>query len=56
MPNIELRCVDCDSVFYFSERDQAFYQEKGYEQPKRCYKCRQAKKAQRQNNPYKPYK
>jgi hypothetical protein len=43
----ELTCVDCGASFTWSAEDQAFFQEKGYSQPKRCKPCRQAKKASR---------
>jgi ssDNA-binding Zn-finger/Zn-ribbon topoisomerase 1 len=37
--------------FVFSEGEQAFYKEKGFEnEPQRCPECRKAKKAQRRNN------
>ena len=42
-----LTCVDCGQGFTFSERDQEFFREKGFEPPKRCKDCRDAKKAQR---------
>lgn len=45
MPNIDLKCAECGNDFYFSEKDQAFYKEKGFQQPKRCYNCRQARKS-----------
>ncbi len=42
-----MTCADCGRDFSFSERDQEFYREKGFEPPKRCKDCRDAKKAQR---------
>ena len=40
-------CRDCNSNFIFSENEQAFYQEKGFEnEPQRCPSCRAAKKQQ----------
>ena len=41
--DIMLDCRECKSEFTFSERDQAFFGEKGYEQPVRCKDCRAAK-------------
>lgn len=35
-----LKCVDCGAEFEFSERDAVFYQEKGWEPPRRCKTCR----------------
>ena len=46
-----LTCKDCNMEFVFSEGEQAFYKEKGFEnEPQRCPDCRRAKKAQRRNN------
>ena len=43
-----LTCKDCNMEFVFSEGEQAFYKEKGFEnEPQRCPECRKAKKAQR---------
>lgn len=47
MSNIEIKCSDCGQTFYFTDRDQEFYKQKGFQQPKRCFKCRQLKKQQR---------
>ena len=49
MSNIKLTCQDCGEEFIFSERDQQFYKEKGFETPKRCRYCRQKKKERREN-------
>jgi hypothetical protein len=43
----ELTCADCGGKFLHSAKDQEFFNEKGYQEPKRCKDCRQAKKAQR---------
>lgn len=41
-------CKDCGSTFVFSEQEQAFFREKGFEnEPQRCPTCRAAKKAMR---------
>ena len=37
-------CVDCGAQFVFSVRDQAFYQERGYQAPRRCKVCRDKRK------------
>lgn len=51
MPDKTLTCKDCNSEFVFTEGEQAFYQEKGFQnEPQRCPTCRQAKKQQRRNN------
>jgi rubredoxin len=41
-------CRDCGYEFTFTDGEQAFYAEKGFENdPVRCPDCRRAKKAQR---------
>ncbi len=50
MPDKTLTCKDCNNEFIFSEGEQAFYKEKGFEnEPQRCPECRKAKKAQRRS-------
>jgi CxxC-x17-CxxC domain-containing protein len=39
-----LTCVDCSVQFTFSARDQAFYKERGYQEPRRCKACRDKRK------------
>lgn len=48
----KLVCQDCGKEFIFSAADQQFFQEKGYQPPKRCPDCRKAKKAQRSDQKY----
>ncbi len=51
MADKTLTCKDCNMEFVFSEGEQAFYKEKGFEnEPQRCPECRKAKKAQRRSN------
>lgn len=51
MPDKTLTCKDCGSEFVFTEGEQQFYQEKGFQnEPQRCPDCRRARKAQRRNN------
>ena len=40
-----ITCVDCGAQFAFSARDQAFYQDKGYQPPRRCRDCREKRKS-----------
>ncbi|MEX1308031.1 MAG: zinc-ribbon domain containing protein [Eubacteriales bacterium] len=41
MPDIKLKCTDCGQAFLFTEKEQAFYEQKGFRtQPKRCADCR----------------
>ena len=43
-----LTCVDCGTQFAFTANEQAFYAERGFaNEPKRCYSCRQSRKAGR---------
>ncbi len=47
MPDKTLRCKDCNANFVFTESEQAFYKEKGFEnEPQRCPACRSARKQQ----------
>lgn len=47
MADKTLTCKDCNAPFVFTEGEQAFYKEKGFEnEPQRCPDCRRAKKAQ----------
>jgi hypothetical protein len=47
MSEQRLTCADCGREFSFSAEEQRFFREKGFEAPKRCKECRQAKKEQR---------
>ena len=43
-------CRDCGKEFLFTEGEQAFYKEKGFDnEPVRCVDCRRARK-DKQNN------
>jgi len=47
MADKTLVCKDCGKEFVFTEGEQAFYKEKGFEnEPQRCPDCRKARKAQ----------
>lgn len=51
MADKTLVCKDCKAEFVFTEGEQAFYKEKGFEnEPQRCPDCRKAKKQQRRPN------
>ena len=43
----DLTCVDCGQTFVFTSRDQEFYAQRSFSEPRRCPTCRAAKKAQR---------
>ncbi|HEY9060180.1 MAG TPA: zinc-ribbon domain-containing protein [Pseudobacteroides sp.] len=48
MADKTLSCKDCGADFIFSEGEQTFYKEKGFQnEPQRCPTCRKAKKSQR---------
>ena len=38
-----LTCNQCHSDFYFTEKEQRFYKEKGFNIPKLCPSCRKKK-------------
>ncbi len=51
MSDKTLKCKDCGADFIFTENEQQFYTEKGFDnEPARCKDCRAAKKA-RNNSP-----
>ena len=44
----ELSCKACKAAFFFTEKEQRFYAEKGFEdEPVRCPECRALKKKKR---------
>ena len=47
MADKTLTCSDCGMEFAFTEREQAFYAEKGFTEPRRCSSCRASRKAAR---------
>lgn len=50
MSDKTITCKECNSDFIFSENEQAFYKEKGFDnEPQRCPACRAARKKQRGN-------
>ncbi len=50
MADKKLNCKDCNSEFVFTEGEQEFYKEKGFEnEPQRCPDCRKARKQNRNN-------
>ena len=42
-----IHCVDCQTGFEFTEGEEKFYKEKGFEVPKRCPKCRARRKMEK---------
>jgi N-acetylglutamate synthase-like GNAT family acetyltransferase len=47
MADKTLVCKDCEKEFVFTEGEQEFYKERGFDEPKRCSECRKARKQQR---------
>ena len=47
MADKTLTCSECGMEFAFTEREQAFYAEKGFSEPRRCPSCRASRKAAR---------
>ncbi len=47
MADKNLICKDCGKEFVFTEGEQEFYKEKGFEnEPQRCIDCRRERKQQ----------
>lgn len=45
MPDKIITCKECQREFPFTENEQAFYKEKGFQNdPVRCPECRKARK------------
>ncbi len=42
-----LTCVECGAEFTFTADDQEFHATRGYQDPKRCPTCRQARRSER---------
>ena len=44
MEDTDIICAVCQKPFLFSASEQAYYSERGFQLPKRCRTCRQARK------------
>jgi CxxC-x17-CxxC domain-containing protein len=56
MPDKTIVCKDCGATFVFTEKEQDFFKEKGYEnEPQRCPSCRAARKQSRGFNSGRSY-
>jgi CxxC-x17-CxxC domain-containing protein len=42
-----LHCSDCGNPFLFSAEEQSFFENKGFQEPKRCRLCREARRPQK---------
>ncbi len=47
MKDKKIVCSDCGTEFVFTVREQEFYAEKGFSEPKRCKDCREKRKQER---------
>ena len=47
MEDKKIVCQDCGKEFDFTVRDQEFYKENGFSEPKRCKDCREKRKQER---------
>ncbi|RLG23838.1 cytochrome C551 [Methanosarcinales archaeon] len=47
MEDKTLTCQDCGEEFIFTAGEQEFFEEKGFDEPKRCKECRDKKKAEK---------
>lgn len=43
-----ISCVGCKKNFEFSDKDQQFFKQKGFTEPKRCKDCRIKKRQERE--------
>lgn len=49
MPDKEIVCNTCTKPFVFSEKEQAFFQSKGFlVDPKHCFDCRKKRRAEKE--------
>lgn len=44
MEDTEIVCAACNTPFVFTASEQAYYAERGFQLPKRCRACRQARR------------
>lgn len=48
----QIICSSCNSEFAFSDEEQAFYESKGFQPPRKCKPCRDAAKQSRNGGGY----
>lgn len=46
MEDITIICTDCEHTFLFTAREQQYFAQRGYQQPKRCKPCRDYRKSE----------
>ncbi|MBC7798157.1 MAG: zinc-ribbon domain containing protein [Pyrinomonadaceae bacterium] len=44
MPDLEIKCLQCQETFSFNEKDQELFYRRNQPQPQRCNNCRPANK------------
>jgi hypothetical protein len=44
MSELQIKCLECNTVFEITEREKDFYNLKGFKLPKRCKSCRDIRK------------
>jgi hypothetical protein len=47
MVNMTITCIQCDTDFEISAKDQERYERKGFDLPRRCPQCRKHKSSDR---------
>lgn len=47
MTDKNITCAECGENFVFTVRDQEWYQDHGFQPPRRCLPCRQKRRALR---------
>jgi len=47
MPDQILTCSDCSNSYTFTEGEQTFFKDKGFNPPTRCPDCRRRRKAEK---------
>jgi len=50
LPPKTLECADCQQEWQWDGEEQAYFTEKGYDEPKRCKACREVKKQNHRGN------
>lgn len=50
MPDRNIKCLDCQKEFLFSEGEQKFFETKQLSEPKRCKPCRDTRRAAKSGN------
>ena len=43
----KLMCHDCHKEFYFTVKEQGFFKDRGFKDPRRCFRCRTKIRLQR---------